>query len=481
MKQINDPVFRDLVYDESNKAWTKKINLGIWFGDDYLLDLVVKCGKEEEIVDFQREAFLSYLADLQNIKREFRETLLSYFKNHYEMFNRSWALPEKLKIDVVDSKATLGFFNPKQLFLDRKGNYGWLSNFISEQYLITVVLSDGKPRIFKGWDYLKTNPTDDAIFSKLTFDKEGYMTLPVTIPFCGNGVGDIMFQCAENEEINEAQRNAYQRYRENINEYVQNVPQVLLTYHKENYENSRWYSSEDNLMPDKVNETSLCNALVIKALYFDREGNFGWLAEITGKEHAVSIILSEDTIKVQNGWVLNSKRHGHIIDEVFGVLFLDHNKWVKYEQSDIDGCNSWYEIKVEPHHKDGITPQQRQNYLDYKKNEAKYRDMIPDLLLDYYQSDYEVIEEMRECKRELEGDEEDDEDPTYYDLDHITKERVMDLIYFRYMIYKEDGKRYGWVVDTDWNTSYTDIATGLSFMFSEEGIDMASDEDLWAF
>jgi len=480
MKQINDPVFGELVYDESKKAWTKRIPLGIWF-DNYELDIVVKCEEDEDITDEQREAYKSYLANLKNYSREVYEELFSYYKVHYDEFNRSYKLQDNLKIDVVDPIVTLGFFDPLQLFIDREGNFGWLSNFISSQYLISVILSDGKPKIFKGWDYLKTNPTDDAIFSKLTFDDEGYMTLPVTIPFCGNGVGEIMFQCAENEEINEAQRNAYKRYRENINEYVQNVPQVLLAYHKENYENSRWYRSEDNLMPDKVNETSLCNALVIKALFFDREGNFGWMAEITGKEHAVSIILSEDTIKVQNGWVLNSKRHGHIIDEVFGVLFLDHDKWVKYEQSDIDGCNSWYKIKVEPHHKDGITPQQRQNYLDYKKNEAKYRDMIPEHLLEYYEYNYEVIEEMRECKRDLEGDEEDDDDPTYYDLDHITKERVMDLIYFEYMIYKKDGKRYGWVVDTDWNTSDMDIATGLSIMFSEEGINMASDEDLWAF
>ncbi|MCQ2190442.1 MAG: hypothetical protein MJY63_02215 [Paludibacteraceae bacterium] len=282
MKQINDPVFGELVYDESKKAWTKKINLGIWFGDDYLLDLVVKCGKEEEIVDFQREAFLSYLADLQNIKREFRETLLSYFKNHYEMFNRSWALPEKLKIDVVDSKATLGFFNPKQLFLDRKGNYGWLSNFISEQYLITVVLSDGKPRIFKGWNLLEDYAViDDDVFGEMYFDLGWKKEIKTNL----NGVeGEwVLLQAAafKGKNITPEQKSCYQKYLQKEQEFIEEYPKALLEYYEYNYEMiEEIWDDADFYKPESVDLDDIKDLIQFQRLYFNRDGvRYGWLCK----------------------------------------------------------------------------------------------------------------------------------------------------------------------------------------------------------
>ena len=110
MKQINDPVFGELEYDGVKKGWTKRIPLGIWFGDDYELDIVVKCEEDEDITDEQREAYKSYLANLSNYSSEVDKVLCSYHKDHYEEFNRRWNLPDELKIEEVNPKETIAFF-----------------------------------------------------------------------------------------------------------------------------------------------------------------------------------------------------------------------------------------------------------------------------------------------------------------------------------------------------------------------------------
>ncbi len=295
----------------------------------------------------------------------------------------------------------------------------------------------------------------------------------------------MMIQCGEDEEITDAQREAYKRYTAGLDNYKKNMPQALLSYYKDNYVDSTWYNYiNDALKIDNVTEESLCNALNIKCLYIERDGSFGWLAEIASKSHAVTIILSADTIKVHKGWALNSVRHGHITDEVLGDLHLDakYRKWIKYEKSNINGYEEWYEIKIETNFKYEITPEQRENYLDYKNNEDKYLAMMPDALLKYYKDSYDFIEECWNYGSD--NDYDDDEGvPTEYDYDHITKEDVIRLVDCDYMLFKKDGKRYGWVASSDWGSNVDmDVSTGVSFMFSkEEGVIVGSDEDLWNY
>ncbi|MCQ2189149.1 MAG: hypothetical protein MJZ00_04465 [Paludibacteraceae bacterium] len=282
MKQINDPVFGDLEYDESKKAWTKRIPLGIWFGDDYQLDLVVQSDKGV-ITDIQRDAYKSYLENLQNVKSEFREVLLSYFKDHYEEFNRNWNLPEELNLEVVNSKETLAYFNIRQLFIDRKGNYGWLTNFISERYCLSVILSDGAPKIFKGWTVLKMDyaRVDDEVFGEMFFDQGWKRWIKTDI----NGIDGewVLVHAAalSGQEITPEQSTNYQKYLQNEEKFLKEFPKVLLESYLDDYDQiAEVWEDADLFNPESMDEESIKDLVELQRLYFNRDGvRYGWLCE----------------------------------------------------------------------------------------------------------------------------------------------------------------------------------------------------------
>ena len=283
MKQINDPVFGDLEYDGVKKGWTKRIPLGIWFGDNFLLDLVVKCDEDEEITDKQRESYKSYLENLQNTKREFREVLCSYYKDHYEEFNRNYDLTDVLNLDVVNSKVTLSYFNPLQLFIDRNGNFGWLCNFISARYLISVILSDGKPRIFQGWDVFEDfGIVDDDVFGEMYFDNGWRKKIKTDI----NGidgewlllVADAMFS---DDEISPEQKANYQKYLQNEKKFLEEFPDELLDYYQANYDLiQEIWEDADMYDPNSMTPESIKSLIRFKRFYLHKTGNrYGWVCE----------------------------------------------------------------------------------------------------------------------------------------------------------------------------------------------------------
>ena len=266
---------------------------------DNLIDIqIAVMGRVEEelekrgqykFTDEQREAYNSYLENLQNTKREFREVLCSYYKDHYEEFNRNYDLTDVLNLDVVNSKVTLSYFNPLQLFIDREGNFGWLSNFISSQYLISVVLSDGKPRIFKGWNVLKLDygRVEDDVFGEMFFDKGWKKWIKTDI----NGVDGEWLEVTasavlSNSKLTPGQKTNYQKYLQNEESFLAEYPKVLLEYYKNNYDviEDMWrfadlYDAED------MDEKSIKKLVRFQRLYFHRDGKrYGWLCECAWDE-----------------------------------------------------------------------------------------------------------------------------------------------------------------------------------------------------
>ncbi|MCQ2188796.1 MAG: hypothetical protein MJZ00_02615 [Paludibacteraceae bacterium] len=283
MRQINDPIFGDLEYDKSKEGWTKRIPLGIWFGDDYELDIVVKCEEDEDITGEQREAYKSYLAKLSIISQEFPEILLSYYKDHYEEFEERWEVSDDQKIDVVDADATLGVFDTIQLFIDKKGNYGWLSEFFSDEYRISVVLSDGKPRIFQGWDVFEDfGIVDDDVFGEMYFDNGWRKKIKTDI----NGidgewlllVADAMFS---DDEISPEQKANYQKYLQNEKKFLEEFPDELLDYYQANYDLIKdIWEDADMYDPNSMTPESIKSLIRFKRFYLHKTGNrYGWVCE----------------------------------------------------------------------------------------------------------------------------------------------------------------------------------------------------------
>ena len=241
MQKINDSVFGELEFNEREGYWIRKIFLNMWggSGSEFQLDLMVKCGKDEIISDVQRVAYNTYLLSLKKLEAEIPNIIFSYYKDHYEEIESRWDLDDDLKIDVVDENVMLSGFGVKSLFIDRNGNYGWLMKFIWDDYPISVVSSDDKIRIHEEWVVLVMDydRVDDEAFGDMVYDRlswkkwekrninglEGEWLPVVADAYLGNG-------------ITSDQRECYLKYKENEEDFFDEVPNALMTYYLENYD-----------------------------------------------------------------------------------------------------------------------------------------------------------------------------------------------------------------------------------------------------
>lgn len=306
VKTINDPVFGDLEYNEKEGYWTKKIFLGIWGGDDYQLDLMIKCEKNEEITEVQREAYQNYLGKLPIIADTVPSSLLTYYKEHYEEIDRNWTLDDDLKHDAVDDGVLLSSTDFKAVFIDRNGNYGWLVNLVWDNYPITVILSDDKIRIYEEWSVLVTNyeRVDDEVFGDMVYDFGWNKSIKKDINGEKGVWIDVTAAAYPGESITQEQRNCYSEYLEREEEFLDELPNALMTYYLENYEqiDEWWGGVPTEYNRHNITKESLMELIEIHKIYFNRDGErYGWLCGCEWDDvHGLGITLSGDEIKI--GW-----------------------------------------------------------------------------------------------------------------------------------------------------------------------------------
>ena len=306
VKTINDPVFGELEYNEKEGYWTKKIFLGIWGGDDYQLDLMIKCEKNEEITEVQREAYQNYLGKLPIIADTVPSSLLTYYKEHYEEIDRNWTLDDDLKHDAVDDGVLLSSTDFKAVFIDRNGNYGWLVNLVWDNYPITVILSDDKIRIYEEWSVLVTNyeRVDDEVFGDMVYDFGWNKSIKMDINGEKGVWIDVTAAAYPGEKITQEQRDCYLEYQNKEKDYFDELPNALMTYYLENYEqiDEWWGGVPTEYNRHNITKESLMELIEIHKIYFNRDGKrYGWLCGCEWDDvHGLGITLSEDEIHI--GW-----------------------------------------------------------------------------------------------------------------------------------------------------------------------------------
>lgn len=303
MKKINDPVFEELRYNEKDGYWGKKIFLGIWGGDNYQLDLMIKCGKDEEITDIQRDAYNSYLTSLSTISKEVPYLILSYYKDHYEDIERGWDLDDELMIDTVDVHILLNLFELKKLFIDRNGNYGWLVEFIWDDYPISVVLSDEKVKIYEGWDVLKENYTkiNDEAFGEMVYDSCWMKSVKMDFANMKGHWIEICAEADEREPINALQKKAYTEYLAKKDHFMEAIPNALIAYYLDNYDDIKesWERVPSKYNKKNISASSVMELVEFDSLYFCQDGRYGWLCKCPWEdEMELAFILSGDEIEV---------------------------------------------------------------------------------------------------------------------------------------------------------------------------------------
>lgn len=308
MKQINDPVLGELTYNENEGYWTKKIFLEIFDGDDYQLDLLIKCGKDEEIADSQREAYKSYLENLKQIEELTYPALLSFYKDHYEDINRQYDVDndDELNMDSVNESILISYFDLKSLFIDRKGNYGWLVELIWDNYPLAVILSDDQIKIYEDWDVLTENYNHvcDKDLGELVFESYGWKKwVKMDI---GKKKGTwVMFKFRSyGEPVNDKQREAYLDYKAHEAELYAKFGEKLLAAYKDNYDDwieEWWQEVPEDCTPENITAEKLMEIIDFSYILFNRYGEYGWCCECPWEEeHGLAIFLENGNVTVMS-------------------------------------------------------------------------------------------------------------------------------------------------------------------------------------
>ncbi|MBO7608041.1 MAG: hypothetical protein J6T28_10560 [Paludibacteraceae bacterium] len=305
MDKLNDPVFGDLEYNKEEKYWIKKDSINIWGVESFKMDLMVKCGEDEEITDVQREAYKSFLNNLKSYEKKLPFTLLTYYKAHYEDIERSWNVNEKLKIEVVDERVLLRRFSLKALYIDRNGNYGWLVNLIWTDNPITVVLSGDKIRIYNDWEILVTDYdiVNDEVFGEMVYDYGWRKSVKMDINGLKGFWVEIVAGAYPGNKITPEQRKNYLEYKEKEKDFFKEIPNALMTYYLENYnEIGSWYDIPTKYNRENITVDSLMELIEFHSVHFNRDGKrYGWLCGCEWDDvHGLAIILSGDEIEF--GW-----------------------------------------------------------------------------------------------------------------------------------------------------------------------------------
>ena len=305
MDKINDPVFGDLEYNKKEGYWTKKDSINIWGIDDFKIDLMVKCDENEEITEEQRKAYKSFFNNLGRYQKEIPSILLAYYKDHYEDIERSWEVEEDLKIEVVDEHVLLTCFILKSLYIDRNGNYGWLVDLIWTNNPMTVVLSGDKIRIYSGWELLVTDYdiVDDEVFGEMVYDYGWRKSVKMDINGEKGFWVEIVAGAYPGKGITPEQRKNYLEYKEKEKDFFDEIPDALMTYYLENYDEiGSWYDIPTKYNRKNVTKDSLMELIEFHSVYFNRDGKrYGWLCGCEWDDvHGLAIILSGDEIEF--GW-----------------------------------------------------------------------------------------------------------------------------------------------------------------------------------
>lgn len=136
---------------------------------------------------------------------------------------------------------------------------------------------------------------NDIVFGKMIFDyswerKDVLRMFDKEMPI------KIVASAYTGEGIVDAQREAYKHYMAREDEYRKTIPEALLNYYLDNYE----MISEEMDIPEQVDKDHISQELIVKliritALYFSRDGKYGYLCDCAwDEEHGISIVLSGD-------------------------------------------------------------------------------------------------------------------------------------------------------------------------------------------
>lgn len=136
------------------------------------------------------------------------------------------------------------------------------------------------------------NTVNDPVFGEMSYDHSWETTQTILLWGKEHKIR-IAARAYNNDPVNDSQRASYTEYKAKESEYERLIPDVLLDYFKENYDEI----SEMVDLPEKYRLENISRDIVIKlikpkTLFFAPDGGYGFLCDCAwDPEHGIAIIF----------------------------------------------------------------------------------------------------------------------------------------------------------------------------------------------
>lgn len=272
LHKLNDPTLGLLVHD-GKKAW-KGLERNKFFGKLENLEIELEGGAEEGITPAQQKAYAQYLEKKSLYFDELTKLMLGVYVGSDEKAEAMLKTGQKIFVESV---------LPKTLFIDRKGNYGWICHTSWDDSYIGVLLSDDKPYIMCDSDlrhYSEKEIVKDEVLGLLFSSYLGFESLVVvkvadeilTLPF--------VIRSGNDRKVNDEMRKAYKAYLKLKPGFWNDVKKEMLEYYLDDYEDIIEYLQiPEKLNKENVTEDSVMSLVTFTELYMDFLGKIGWICK----------------------------------------------------------------------------------------------------------------------------------------------------------------------------------------------------------
>ena len=272
LHKLNDPTIGLLVHN-GGKIWTG-LKQHHFFGELENLEIELEGGIDEGITSAQRKAYSEYLQKEEEYFREFSKMMLTAYVGDPKKAEAMLAIGPKINVQTA---------LPKTLYIDKKGNYGWICYTAWNKSKIGVLLSEKKIHLLQSYqlkEYDKQEKTIDEVCGLLFRGYAGWEKIEV-VRLAGSVYTMPVTIRTYDDPVSDKQRESYKKFLKLNTTQWEEIKDITLDYYLEGYDNFMEYIDiPDCLKRENVDRENVVKGLLeFTELFIKTNGRIAWLCE----------------------------------------------------------------------------------------------------------------------------------------------------------------------------------------------------------
>ncbi|MBR0502083.1 MAG: hypothetical protein IJJ77_02435 [Paludibacteraceae bacterium] len=272
LHKLNDPLLGLLVHN-GDKSWTG-LKQHHFFGELENLEIELEGGIEEGITSAQQKAYMEYLQKENEYFREFSKMMLTAYVGDPQQVEAMLAIGPKINVQTA---------LPKTLYIDKKGNYGWICYTAWNKSKIGVLLSEKKIHLLQSYqlkEYDKQEKMIDEVCGLLFRGYAGWEKIEV-VRLAGSVYTMPVTIRTYDDPVSDKQRESYKKFLKLNATQWEEIKDITLDYYLEGYDNFMEYIDiPDYLKRENVNRENVVKGLLeFTELFIKTNGRIAWLCE----------------------------------------------------------------------------------------------------------------------------------------------------------------------------------------------------------